>query len=92
MDGAREVLQPIQFELQLFSSGRGEPVRLLVARGVFELEALDPAILEEPPESAEQRAGAQADAAFADHFDIFDQGITVARHFRETHEDVQHGL
>ena len=92
MDGARQVFQPVQFELQLFSSRRCEPVGLLVARGVLHLEALDPAILEEPPESAEQRAGAQADAAFADHFDIFDQGITVARHFRETHEDVQHGF
>ena len=92
MDGARQVLQPIQFELQLFSSGRCEPVRLFIARGVFQLESLDPAILEEPSESAEERAGAQADASLADRFDIFDQRITMTRRLRETHQDEKNRL
>ena len=60
--------------------------------GIFLLEALDPAIFKQAPQSAKQRAGAHADAAAAQQLNIFDQGVAVAGVSGQAGEDQQDGF
>ena len=79
-------------DLQLPAARRRQPIGLLLARGVFLLEALDPAVLEQPPQRAKQRAGAHADAAAAQYLDVLDQRVAVAGMIGQAGENQQDRL
>ncbi len=65
---------------------------MLVPRCIFLLEALDPFIIEEPTNCAVERSGAEADAAVAESFDIFHEGVSVPRLAREAGENQEDRL
>jgi hypothetical protein len=77
---------------ELAAPGLREAVGLFLARGVFLFEAFDPRIFKQAAERAVEGAGAQSNAPPAERFDVFEEGIPVARTIGETEQDQQDGL
>jgi hypothetical protein len=72
--------------LQLFSSGRGQPVGLFFTRSVWLFEALNPLVFKQPAQSAIERTGAHPDAAATQSFDVLQKRVAMAGLICETQQ------
>ena len=90
--GSRQLPHPIQLEMQLSASCRSKFIRLFFPRGIFLVEALDPAVLEKSAKRAVKGARAQRDPAVAEGFNILHQRVPVAGLRGQAHQDQQDRL
>jgi oligoendopeptidase F len=78
--------------LELRSTPSRQAISLLVARSVFLFEALDPSILQKTTYRPVERSRAELNAAIAELFHVFQQGIAMSRFRSKTHENERDGL
>ena len=87
-----QLFHPIEFGTQLFLALVGQPVCLLITRGILLIDRFNPRCFHEPSYGAVQRSGAQPNTAEAQALNVFDQGISMTGFVRKARQDQKHGL